>query len=67
MKTYLEGLAIDSDIYRLSEVLYRKNVHIWKKVEHNGKIPLTKESIRKISVSVNIVNGSKQRQEPTLE
>ena len=37
MRTYKKALEIDSDIYRLSEQLYRKNLKRWKKVEKDGK------------------------------
>ncbi|MFK9091946.1 Ger(x)C family spore germination protein [Bacillus salipaludis] len=66
METYSKGLNFDADVYRLSEVLYRKNVKAWKQAEHNGKIPLTKDSI-KLDINVKLDNGAKQREEPTLE
>lgn len=66
METYSKGLNFDADVYRLSEVLYRKNVKAWKQAEHNGKIPLTKDSI-KLNINVKLDNGAKQRKEPTLE
>ncbi|MFJ7724742.1 Ger(x)C family spore germination protein [Neobacillus sp. NPDC097160] len=66
METYSKGLNFDADVYRLSEVLYRKNVNAWKQAEHNGKIPLTKDSI-KLDIKVKLVHGAKQREEPTLE
>jgi len=58
--TYEEGLKLDVDIYRLSEHLYRDKVKVWKKLEKNGKIPLTKESISKINVHVNKVNPGRK-------
>jgi Ger(x)C family germination protein len=66
METYSKGLNFDADVYRLSEVLYRKNVNAWKQAERNGKIPLTKDSI-KLDIKVKLVHGAKQREEPTLE
>ncbi|MFF2446539.1 Ger(x)C family spore germination protein [Neobacillus sp. NPDC058068] len=66
IETYSKGLNFDADVYRLSEVLYRKNVKAWKQAEHNGKIPLTKDSI-KLDINVKIGHGAKQREEPTLE
>lgn len=64
--TYLQGLSNNTDIYRLSELLKRKNFNLWKKVEIDGKIPLSKDSIRKVVVKVKIINGGKQRHHPTL-
>jgi len=56
METYEEGLQIDTDIYRLSEYLYHKNIKVWKNLEKDGKIPLTKDSISKLSIHVNKIN-----------
>lgn len=64
--TYEEGLKLDVDIYRLSEYLYRDKVKVWKKLEKNGKIPLTKESISKINVYVNKVNPGRKTFEETI-
>ncbi len=63
--TYEEGLKIDVDIYRLSEYLYRDKVKVWKKLEKNGKIPLTKESI-KLNVYVNKVNPGRKTFKETI-
>ena len=67
MQTYLEGIALHADVYRLSEEAYRKNVQVWKRVENNGKIPLSKNSLENIRVSVTLVHGAKQRNIPTLK
>jgi hypothetical protein len=67
MQTYIEGLALHADVYRLSEEAYRNNVQAWKRVESNGMIPLSKDSLNKIQVSVELVHGAKQRQIPTLK
>ncbi|MEY9977682.1 Ger(x)C family spore germination protein [Lysinibacillus sp. RC79] len=58
--TYEEALAKDIDIYRLSEHLYRKNVKVWKKLEQDGKIPLTPSSISKLEIDVNQVNSGRK-------
>lgn len=65
--TFNKGLEIDADVYRLSHALYQKNYPVWKKIQQDGKIPLTEDSIRKINVEVMIVNGGKQRKIPTLK
>ncbi|GHI01249.1 Ger(x)C family spore germination protein [Neobacillus kokaensis] len=64
--TYLEGLEHQIDIYRLSEVVYRKKVKAWKRVEQHGKIPLTKDSLQKITVKVKLLQGEKQKMRPTI-
>ncbi|MBI0577743.1 Ger(x)C family spore germination protein [Neobacillus cucumis] len=66
METYLYGLSIDADLYRLTEVLYRKNVRVWKMVQHQGKVPLKKDSLRNIQVKIDVIHGEKQRDKPTL-
>jgi len=66
-ETYLEGVKKDVDMYRLSETTYRKEPKAWKFFEKNGKIPLSKDSLQKITVNVKLVQGAKQRKYPTLE
>ncbi len=58
--TYEEALKKDIDIYRLSEVLYRTDVKLWKKLQKDGKIKLTSDSISKIDVHVNKVNPGRK-------
>ncbi|MFY0517280.1 Ger(x)C family spore germination protein [Lysinibacillus sp. UGB7] len=66
-KTYEEGLKIDTDIYRLSEYLYRYNVKKWKKLEKDGKVPLTKDSISNINVHVNKINPGRKTFQETIK
>ncbi|MFB7157900.1 Ger(x)C family spore germination protein [Lysinibacillus sp. NPDC056232] len=65
--TYEAGLKLDVDIYRLSEYLYRNNVKAWKALENNGKIPLTKESIKKINVQVDKIKSGRKTFETTIK
>ncbi|MEQ6357001.1 Ger(x)C family spore germination protein [Lysinibacillus sp. M3] len=58
--TYKEALAKDIDIYRLSEHLYRKNVKVWKKLEKDGKIPLTSTSISKLEININQLKSGRK-------
>jgi len=67
METYKEALALDTDLYRLSEQLYRKEVKTWKKLEKNGKIELTEDSIRNINVTVTKVNPGRESFTETIE
>ena len=55
-KTYMEGLQIEADLYRFSEILYRQQLKKWKAYEVNGKIPLTEQSIHSINVTVEKMN-----------
>lgn len=65
--TYEEALKKDMDIYRLSEELYRQNVKVWKKLETNGKIILTEDSIDTIEVNVNKINPGRKKFIETIE
>ncbi len=58
-KTYTAALEKQVDIYRLSEVAYRKKVRAWKEVEKDGKVPLTESSIRSLNVVVTKVMGER--------
>lgn len=66
MATFEEGLKMDADVFRLSEYLYRDNVKAWKKLEKDGKIPLTKDSIRKIDIHINKVSPGRKTFEETI-
>lgn len=58
-QTYKASLQFDTDIYRLSEVLYRKNVKAWQEYEKDGRIPLDESSIRKLDVELVKVKGER--------
>lgn len=47
MSTYLDALEIheDADIYRLGEMLYRKDVKAWKRLSREKNIKLNKDSL----------------------
>ncbi|MGD2196804.1 Ger(x)C family spore germination protein [Lysinibacillus fusiformis] len=66
MATFEAGLNLDADVYRLSEYLYRDNVKVWKKIQKDGKIPLTKESISKIDIHINKVSPGRKSFEETI-
>lgn len=66
MQTYRKALEIDSDIYRLSEKLYRKDVKAWKKIEKNGEIPLNEKSLQ-IKVDLDLINSKLNKTEPIIE
>lgn len=66
MATFQEGLNMDADVYRLSEYLYRDNVKVWKNIQKDGKIPLTKDSISKIDIHINKVSPGRKSFEETI-
>ena len=60
LTTFEEGLKMDADVFRLSEYLYRSNVKAWKRLEKDGKIPLSKDSISKIDIHINKVSPGRK-------
>lgn len=67
MATFKEGLSMDTDIYRLSEFLYRDNVKVWNKLEQDGKVHLNADSISKINVQINKVSPGRKEFDPITE
>ncbi|TCP61820.1 Ger(x)C family spore germination protein [Baia soyae] len=67
MHTYKESMKYDTDIYRLSEKLYRSDVKSWKKISQNGKIPLNKDSIRSMQAKVDLRYTNQLHLVPSLE
>lgn len=66
-ETYVTALEKNADIYRFSEVLYRKDYQTWKRVAKNGRIPLSEDSIAQINVKVKAKDIGKQHLSPTLK
>lgn len=65
--TYEEALKMDVDIYRFTEQLYRKNIKVWKKHEKDGKIELSKESIRNLTVYISKFESRRKSIEETIQ
>lgn len=65
MHTYQASLELESDIFRLSEHLYRYDFSKWKELENDGSIPLNEDSIQ-ISVDIDIIDTSIEKMEPTV-
>lgn len=66
IETYKLGLEKNSDVYRLSESLYRRHVGVWKKLQKNGVIPLTEDSID-VKVTVEKVKAGRTIYKNTIE
>lgn len=64
-RTYLAGLELDSDVYRLSEEMYRYNFKKWKEIEENGGIPLDEDSIT-VKVKIDLIDTSVDKLKPTI-
>jgi len=65
--TYEEALKMDVDIYRFTEQLYRKNIKVWKKHEKDGKIELSKDSIRNLTVYISKFESRRKSIEETIQ
>src|SRR5690625_4279199 len=65
MHTYQASLELESDIFRLSEHLYRYDFSKWKELENDGSIPLNEDSIN-INVEVDLIDTSIEKMEPTV-
>lgn len=47
--TYLAALEKETDLYRVTETIYRKDPQSWKKITNNGRtLPLTNESLKRL-------------------
>lgn len=66
IETYKLGLEKNCDAYRLSEALYRRHVGVWKKLQKDGVIPLTEDSID-VKVTVEKVKAGRTIYKNTLE
>ncbi|MDN4492677.1 Ger(x)C family spore germination protein [Ureibacillus aquaedulcis] len=65
--TYQKGLEKEVDIYGLTEILYRKHVNVYKKLEKDGKVVLTEDSIRNINIHVQKIDTGRKSFENTIQ
>lgn len=65
--TYKKGLELEADVYKLSEILYRKDVKLLKKLAKDGNLPLTEDSIRNINITIQKVESGRKSFEETIE
>lgn len=65
--TYEEALNHNTDIYRLSEYLYRKEFKAWKKLQKDGKVELTEHSIQNIKVEIRKLKSQRKSSKETIE
>ncbi|MDR4886018.1 Ger(x)C family spore germination protein [Fredinandcohnia sp. QZ13] len=64
--TYLAALEKETDLYRVTETIYRKDPQSWKKITNNGRtLPLTNESLKKITIKSKIQSSGKQKLKKT--
>lgn len=65
--TYQVALKKDVDIYRLSEKAYRQQFKAWKKLETDGAIPLTEDSLHDVKIIVEKINTGRKNFDLILE
>ena len=65
-ETYLEGLENEVDIYRLSEYMYRQNFKEWDKIQKDGKVRLSEDSIDSLTIEVNKIYSGRKSFEETI-
>lgn len=54
---YRKSKEKNIDLFKFSQTVYRKDVHSWKKININGKIPLSKIELRNITVKSHLTNS----------
>jgi Ger(x)C family germination protein len=59
LKTFEKGVEINSDVYKLGKKLYRQNPEKWKKEIKDRSFFLNKDSIKHVTIQVNLVNSGK--------
>ena len=65
--TYNAGLEKETDIYRLSEVIYRQKVNFWRENQKNGKIDLSEDSIQRINVVVQQIESGRKSYKESIQ
>lgn len=66
MHTYKEALDKQNDIYRLSEVVYRRDFKTWKKLQKNGVLPLHEDSLT-VNIDIELVDSRIDKTRPTID
>lgn len=59
-KTYQYGLEQQLDVFRLSHVLYKKNVRLFKEIEKDGQIPLSSDTLASVEIVVEQLSGARK-------
>ncbi|MEZ7172254.1 Ger(x)C family spore germination protein [Sporosarcina sp. OR05] len=65
--TYEAALEKGIDVYRFSEKLYRKDLKAWKKVQKEGRVELSDDTIRKVTVSIEKLDSERKTFRETIE
>lgn len=65
--TYEAALDKGIDVYRFSEKLYRKDLKAWKQVQKEGRVELSEDTIRKVTVSIEKLGSERKSFRETIE
>ncbi|MGZ4112694.1 MAG: Ger(x)C family spore germination C-terminal domain-containing protein, partial [Tumebacillaceae bacterium] len=52
--TYLAGLKKNVDVLNLGLELYRQHPTEWRRIQKNGQLPLTPDSLKNVQVEIDI-------------
>jgi spore germination protein KC len=63
-QTFTQGLDLQADIFKLGNVLYRKKPDIWHNIYDQIDFPLDSNSIKTISIKVNIKHPKNYKLKP---
>lgn len=67
METYEAAIEQGMDPYKFSEKLYRKKPDVWKRVQKDGLVELTEDSIGKLDVKVLKLDSERKSFKETIE
>ncbi|WP_274362835.1 Ger(x)C family spore germination protein [Paenibacillus thermotolerans] len=60
-ETYEEGLTYNLDLLRLEHALYRKKTRDWKRLQAQGGLHLTPDSLESINVTIKLEHSGKKK------
>ena len=55
------------DVFKLSQTLYRKDNKTWKKIQKNGRIPLEEDTIKSISIHIQLKSTGRNNINPIFQ
>jgi spore germination protein KC len=59
--TFEKGIKLGADVYSFGEKVYRQDVKKWHELTGDGELPLTEDSLKDITVEVEIIHGGEER------
>ena len=66
-RTYNYTYKRDMDVFKLSQTLYRKDNKTWKKIQKNGRIPLEEDTIKSISIHIQLKSTGRNNINPIFQ